>query len=606
MLSFFTLMRGQAAPEAGQPAPSPSFNVRGYSVEGNTVLPQRLIDGVLTNYVGNIDVARMRQGLGALQLLYRNLGYATVSVTLPQQRLTNGNVRVQIVEGRLGHIYITGNRYFSSNNVRRALPGLATNVLLNTRWFQPELNQANANSDRQIYPVISPGAEPGVSDLDLRVKDRFPLHGHIELNDKSTPNTPVLRMDTAVQYNNLWQLEHQIGLEYNFSPTDFKSDNYWPRFFDQPSVDSYSAFYRLPLGQAPGLRETYDRLPVDFGYDQVTHQFHLPAPSGFPELTVYASRAVIEIPTREGPITVITNTELLGVTQQSSERDVTFTDNVGAKLAIPVASFGGISSSFSIGVDFKSYEGQTFDTNSTYVSIYGTNQFGNRVLTASTNIPLAANSGVGVQYVPLSLAWSSSQPDPAGSSSFNIEEDTFLDALESNRKGFENIAGVKGAGGNGVKLQASASREQLLPQNWSLLFRADGQWASEPLISNEQFALGGTSGVRGYHEGEAYGDTGWRGLLDLRAPALPVGAFPSNGKWIPAFARCSCFMDYGQAMRLQAPGIPIVTEWGTGVGVYLTAGEHIDARLILAFALHDTPLTRAGDAYAYFKVGVQF
>jgi hypothetical protein len=29
----------------------------------------------------------------------------------------------------------------------------------------------------------------------------------------------------------------------------------------------------------------------------------------------------------------------------------------------------------------------------------------------------------------------------------------------------------------------------------------NGQWASEPLINNEQFGLGGTSGVRGYQEG---------------------------------------------------------------------------------------------------------
>ena len=39
--------------------------------------------------------ARLREGLGELQLLYRNLGFATISVTLPQQRLTNGIVEVR-------------------------------------------------------------------------------------------------------------------------------------------------------------------------------------------------------------------------------------------------------------------------------------------------------------------------------------------------------------------------------------------------------------------------------------------------------------------------------------------------------------------------------
>src|SRR5581483_7690876 len=109
-----------------------TFNVRGYRIEGNSVLPPEKF-GVLSNYTGNaVDLPRLRQGLGELQLLYRNLGFATVGVTLPQQKLTDGFVRVKVVEGRLSDISVAGNRYYSAENVRRALPSLTTNVLLNT------------------------------------------------------------------------------------------------------------------------------------------------------------------------------------------------------------------------------------------------------------------------------------------------------------------------------------------------------------------------------------------------------------------------------------------------------------------------------------------
>ena len=201
----------------------PTFDVRGYLVEGNySVLPPEKF-GMLSNYTGNVDFARVREGLGALQLLYRDLGFVTISVTLPKQKLTNGIVQVKVVEGRLAHIKVTGNLHYSYHNILRALPSLDTNILLNTKWFQPELDRANQNQDRQIYPVISPGLEPGTSDLTLQVKDRLPLHGHMEINDKSTPGTPLLRVDTAIQYNNLWQREHQIGFDYTFSPQQMKS-----------------------------------------------------------------------------------------------------------------------------------------------------------------------------------------------------------------------------------------------------------------------------------------------------------------------------------------------------------------------------------------------
>ena len=242
--------------------------------------------------------------------------------------------------------------------------------------------------------------------MTLQVKDRLPLHWHFDLDDKATPGTPLLRMDNAVQYNNLWQYEHQIGLEYDFSPTAMKTESYEPLFFDQPAVASYSAFYRAPFGSGQSLRELYDQMPVTFGYDQVTHQFNLPPPTGRPELIVYASRSAIEIPTRYGPLRVITNTVLEDISQQSAERDLTFDDNLG--------------------------------TNLTYASLFALNSAGNRVLVTNQTVALGANSGLGVQYMPLSLGWSASRPDRFGSTSFTFEGNLFLAALASDLKDFVN------------------------------------------------------------------------------------------------------------------------------------------------------------------------
>ncbi len=103
-------------------------------------------------------------------MAYRERGFVTVSVGLPQQKLTNATVKVKVTEGRLAAINVTGNHHFSEENVRRALPSLHTNMLLNSHVFQRELDTANVNRDRQIYPVIGPGPEPDTSALTLKVK----------------------------------------------------------------------------------------------------------------------------------------------------------------------------------------------------------------------------------------------------------------------------------------------------------------------------------------------------------------------------------------------------------------------------------------------------
>ncbi|MFL9829143.1 ShlB/FhaC/HecB family hemolysin secretion/activation protein, partial [Rhodoplanes sp. SY1] len=50
--------------------------------------------------------------------------------------------------------------------------------------------------------------------------------------------------------------------------------------------------------------------------------------------------------------------------------------------------------------------------------------------------------------------------------------------------------------------------------------KVQGQLADQPLVSSEQFSLGGLDTVRGYLESEALGDYGGAGTIELRTPNL--------------------------------------------------------------------------------------
>ena len=50
--------------------------------------------------------------------------------------------------------------------------------------------------------------------------------------------------------------------------------------------------------------------------------------------------------------------------------------------------------------------------------------------------------------------------------------------------------------------------------------RVSGQYTTEPLIDNEQFAIGGVDSVRGYLEAEDLGDIGFDASVELRSPHL--------------------------------------------------------------------------------------
>ncbi len=593
----------------------PVFKVDKYLVTGNTILPPAQLGHVFTNvpdaFGTNVGIADIKSALGELQTAYRERGYVTVSVGLPTQKLTNAVVKIKVTEGRLAVITVKGNDWYSTENVLRSLPSLQTNMLLNSHVFQRELDNANANRNRQIYPVIGPGPDPGTSELTLKVKDRLPLHARVEINNDTTPGTPDSRVAANAQYDNLWQLEHQVGVSYSFSPVDYKPhDNYKFSALDDPLVANYGGYYRMPIGQPEPVQAELNNNPRSFGYNEATHQFNLPPPSGSSEFNLFASRSTSDTGVlwgkRENKIT----TPLLTLDSQDSGENITLTEGIGGKFSFPLPALENISSTFSIGLDFKRYQAASYNTNNFFATSYITN---NGVV-----VPVTSQLAHGqptrytsVDYYPINVALNGSRPDAYGSTTFNAQmnynlgSDGPLAQLAYSQAALLYTNGQNNARDNYCTVQAGASREQRIYKDWTVMLHGDGQWASCPLFSNEQFAMGGTSGVRGYQSGDVYGDTGWRVSCEPRTPMVNIGMVDGNQPfWVQGYV----FMDYGELYRLQRTPFTGTSEnfWGYGGGFTANIGNHIDGRLAVSFPLISSPNTQAESVQIYFGVGAQF
>jgi hemolysin activation/secretion protein/AraC-like DNA-binding protein len=594
---------------------APHFRVDKYVVEGNTILSPSAVGGIFTNvpnaFGTNVTIDAILAAAGDLQAAYRARGFMTVKVWLPPQKLTNAVVKVSVTEAPLVAINVEGNRYFSSNNVMRALPDLRTNILLNAKIFQRELDQANLSRDRSIYPVIGPGPEPGTSELTLKVKDTLPWHARLEVNNQATPATPDMRASFSSQYDNLWDLEHQIGLQYNFSFDQFKGgNNYSSLPFDEPQVANYSGYYRLPLGGYPSVQDEVDAHSGSFGYNEATHQFNLPAPTGRPELTFYGSRSTSDTGVQYGPATLVTSptNQLLKIYSQDSGDNFTLNENLGGRLALPLPQISRLSSTLSFGMDFKRFRLVSYNTNNFPYSFTYTNQ-DSGVQTIGTNVASAQPIRYqAVDYLPLNIGWSGSVPDKLGSTFFNTTANFNPLSVFSRNSAFSQTAYSSKARADYVFVQAGADRLQKIYRDWSVKLHADGQWADGPLFGNEQYAMGGTTGVRGYTDGEAYGDEGWRVSVEPQLPPLDIGMFGNEGSEEPCWLRGSVFMDYGETYLLdpQPGGNDRQKFWGVGWGVTANIGNHLDGRLTMAFPLTATPQTSVGSIHIYFGVGVQF
>lgn len=650
---LFQLMAEQAATAADtrvhvvETNSGPRFEVSHYEIIGNTVLAPAILARAMTNIDGafgtNVSFGGIRAVVTELQKAYRDRGYVTVSVGLPQQKLTNAMVKIRVTEGRLEAIEVKGNHYFSSNNVMSVLPSLHTNIILNAQILQAELNRANGNHNRQIYPVIAPGPDPGTSELTLKVKDQLPLHAKVELNNESSPGTPDLRVNTSAVYENLWQSEHAFGLQYSFSPEVYKSTspyaeqaygaqgtnnpyskqynsaNHW-NFYDQPAVANYSFFYRLPLGPPVAIQDVMAGKPGSFGYDEATHKFNLPPASGQPDLTFFASRSTID----GGLVTTMPDTFLfynptndLSLVQRTVQQDLTVNNDVGFRLSVPLPATDDFQSSVSGGLDLKDYQLTSFAING---FTYYAGELDNVNGSAITN-PIVSHYYVPVpttvsrlNYLPVALRYDASLQDSLGLTTWGlgISVNTWFSASTTTSSG-SSLSGLKSlqtitassqSTGYWVVLNPSFSQQFAIHTNWILTARADGQWASEPLISNEEFGIGGVNSVRGYHEGEVFGDDGWHFSLDQKTPPALIGMVDGS---LPLVVSGTVYMDYARSILLDPLGRPAGTSlWSTGFGGVASIGSHWESRFLISLPLLDSPTETKYHPFFNFSLTAQF
>ncbi len=112
-----------------------------------------------------------------------------------------------------------------------------------------------------------------------------------------------------------------------------------------------------------------------------------------------------------------------------------------------------------------------------------------------------------------------------------------------------------------------------------LLLRANGQWTNRPLLSVEQFAIGGADSVRGYLENQLVRDMGVTASAELRMPV----ALAKSGARVLVVAP---FADYGYGVNRGANGSdPAKTLTSVGLGAFYTPGNRLNAQIYYGYPL---------------------
>ncbi|MFB2923794.1 MULTISPECIES: ShlB/FhaC/HecB family hemolysin secretion/activation protein [Aerosakkonema] len=264
-----------------EPVPSDlpnTIKVERFEFDGNTALSDRELAEVTKPFLGDVSFAQLLQARSAVTQLYVSKGYITSGAFIPPQALNGGVVKIQVVEGVVEEIRVTGTGRLNANYVRSRV-ALGADKPLNVNRLLQSLQLLQLNPlIRNISAELSAGSRPGSSVLEVTVRPAPTEDLQITFDNGRSPSVGTLRRGAAFTEANLLGQGDALVLSYanTTGSHEFDASYTYPinarngtlRFsfgytkssiieepFDQVDIEAasrdYELTYRQPIIQTP-------------------------------------------------------------------------------------------------------------------------------------------------------------------------------------------------------------------------------------------------------------------------------------------------------------------------------------------------------------------
>ena len=203
--------------EEGSDLPK-NITVTKFEFEGNTAFSDEKLTEVAGKFTNRpITFAELLQVEAAVAKLYTDAGYINSgAVILAGQTLSKEGsvVKIQIIEGGVEEIEVTGTRRLNPNYVRRRLV-LATSKPLNQKRLLEALQLLQLDPLIQnISTELSAGSRPELSLLTVKVIEADSFNTEFLIDNGRAPSVGSLRRGVRINQANLFGFGDALGLEY--------------------------------------------------------------------------------------------------------------------------------------------------------------------------------------------------------------------------------------------------------------------------------------------------------------------------------------------------------------------------------------------------------
>ncbi len=192
--------------------------INSIEVSPSEILTREEINRVIGPYVGkNVFMSDIQAAINGLNTLYAEKGYVTARAYLPEQTVSNGNIKIELIESRIGNVTVTNNRYTTDNYILKRIPEKSGQLFDIVNLEKDVLDFNRYHDGVNLSANLKAGSQPGTTDIELTAAETFPFHLIGMMDNAGRRSTGQLRGGPAIVADSLFHHRDQMTMGAYFS-----------------------------------------------------------------------------------------------------------------------------------------------------------------------------------------------------------------------------------------------------------------------------------------------------------------------------------------------------------------------------------------------------
>ena len=173
--------------------------------QGDTLVSSPILHEAVVDYIDReLTLDEMNEVADLITMIYQERGYILARAIVPEQEIEGGILTIAILEGDVGEVKVSGQKYYNERVIRRNFLEQIKHGVIKEELLEKGLLLSQGLQSAETRVVLKPGEKTGSADIVLQTEDKLAFNWTLDFNNFGSRLVGKDRYGTYIDITDPW------------------------------------------------------------------------------------------------------------------------------------------------------------------------------------------------------------------------------------------------------------------------------------------------------------------------------------------------------------------------------------------------------------------